>query len=81
MTAETPGHSGAKLIPVQVLRGLAAASVLFGHVQVEVGQKSDGFAPIDLDWGAGVDVFCVLSGLIMVISSQRMFGTPAVRPV
>lgn len=76
MTDQTLPDRGSKLIPVQVLRGLAAASVLFGHVQVEVSQKSVGFTPIAFDWGMGVDVFFVISGLIMVISSQRMFGAP-----
>lgn len=67
--------TGGKLIPVQALRGLAAASVLFGHVQVEVGHKGGTFVPVEAPWGIGVDVFFVISGLIMVISSQRMFGS------
>lgn len=75
MNAVVPRNTS-KLIPLQVLRGLAAASVLFGHVQVEVSQKSAGFTLVGHDWGMGVDVFFVISGLIMVISSQRLFGTP-----
>jgi peptidoglycan/LPS O-acetylase OafA/YrhL len=63
-----------KLIPIQSLRGIAALSVLFGHAQTEAGQMSASFAPVDFPWGAGVDLFFVVSGFVMVLSSERLFG-------
>lgn len=75
MTREPALAQTAKLLPIQVLRGLASASVLFDHVQVEVHQKCPSFTPIERPWGMGVDVFFVISGLIMVVSSRSLYGT------
>ncbi|WP_426024755.1 acyltransferase family protein [Brevundimonas sp. TSRC1-1] len=62
-----------KLLSIQVLRGIAAMSVLFGHAQTEAVQMSPEFSRINFAWGAGVDLFFVISGFIMVLSSQRLF--------
>jgi peptidoglycan/LPS O-acetylase OafA/YrhL len=65
----------------QVLRLVAAMMVLFGHVQHEVVElKLDPngafqiFEP--LPWKAGVDLFFVMSGFLMVFISWNRFGEP-----
>ncbi|MFK8252630.1 acyltransferase family protein [Ancylobacter terrae] len=69
------------LAPVQVLRFLAAAMVLFGHAQheaVEMGVvragSSFGFNPFE--WGSGVDIFFIVSGFIMYYLCHDAFGKP-----
>jgi exopolysaccharide production protein ExoZ len=67
------------LIEVQVLRAIAAAWVAITHAQhdaidlaVQTGHTFQAWNPIP--WNAGVDVFFVISGLIMVHSSHQLFG-------
>ena len=61
---------------VQVLRGLAAMAVLVAHAE---GMLLYGDVPVSLpnvEWGAfGVDVFFVVSGLVMALASVELFGT------
>ena len=64
---------------VQALRGAAAQMVVIGHSQSAaagiVTARGDHFARSTLmPWGAGVDLFFVLSGFIMVHASTRLFG-------
>jgi exopolysaccharide production protein ExoZ len=82
----TPHPGGAvpprhPLWSVQVLRGAAALMVVIGHSQSAVsnvlGAEGIAFARSTvLPWGAGVDLFFVISGFIMVRASARLFGTP-----
>ena len=69
-----------KLLHVQVLRALAALSVAMLHAQFDAGvvaqRTTGGFRPSEMfPWAAGVDVFFVISGFIMVHASGRLFGT------
>ena len=71
----------ATLTQVQVLRAVAAASVATSHAQhdaatleTQIGYSFQAWNPIP--WSAGVDVFFVISGLIMVHASQRLFAKP-----
>ncbi|MBN8939922.1 MAG: acyltransferase [Rhizobiales bacterium] len=66
---------------MQVLRAIAAASVAVRHAQHDAatlsqqnGHLFQAWNPIP--WSAGVDVFFVISGLIMVHASQQLFATP-----
>jgi exopolysaccharide production protein ExoZ len=68
-----------KLVPIQVLRAAAALAVAMLHAQYEAGllaaTSGRPFRPFDLlPWEAGVDVFFVISGFVMVFASRRMFG-------
>jgi exopolysaccharide production protein ExoZ len=71
----------AQISAIQVLRAAAALTVVVGHAQTEamVAAATAGapFAPLTLlPWGAGVDLFFVISGFIMVVSSERLFAAP-----
>ncbi len=66
---------------VQALRALAAISVAFVHIahdDIANGGDPDGvFAGITkfFPWDAGVDIFFVISGFVIVHASTRLFGS------
>ena len=69
------------LVQVQVLRALAAGAIALHHaqwdaetLQLRSGHSFQAWNPIP--WSAGVDIFFVISGLIMVHASQRLFAKP-----
>jgi peptidoglycan/LPS O-acetylase OafA/YrhL len=64
-----------RLANVQALRALAALLVVFVHLKVLGSQI--GIAPATLDFGnAGVDLFFVISGFIMVVTTRRSSTSP-----
>jgi peptidoglycan/LPS O-acetylase OafA/YrhL len=65
-----------RLVSLQALRALAALVVVATHVQVDlVARLGLPHALPDLHVGAiGVDVFFVISGFVMVTSSERLYG-------
>jgi exopolysaccharide production protein ExoZ len=70
-----------QLYGIQVLRALAALMVAVHHVQADAGflaaRAGLPFQPSHaLPWTAGVDLFFVISGFIMVHSSTGLFGRP-----
>ncbi len=73
-----------KLLLVQILRGAAALSIAALHAQHDAVALSaaTGAAwvpPLDLPWAAGVDVFFVISGFIMVHASLDLFHREGAR--
>lgn len=65
---------------IQVLRALAALMIVLSHAQNDVLREAvmNGltFTRFELlPWDSGVDLFFVISGFIMVYSSQRLFAT------
>ncbi|MBC7101626.1 MAG: acyltransferase [Parvibaculum sp.] len=62
---------------IQALRAFAALSVMIGHLFGELSKHGS----IDLDfigfpWAAGVDIFFVISGFVMVYTNYEHFGRP-----
>ncbi len=70
-----------KLIYVQVLRAIAALAVVMTHAQHDAQSVASKLnipfvASSVFPWGAGVDIFFVISGFIMVVSSSEFFEQP-----
>ena len=67
-----------KLDSVQLLRAIAASLVVIGHLIGAAVHKADLLGPFErphFAGGAGVDIFFLISGFIMVYTSGRMFGS------
>ncbi|HVA15770.1 MAG TPA: acyltransferase [Stellaceae bacterium] len=68
--SELPARGGAMLVNVQALRALAAFLVVFVHIDVLA--RLCGFPANSTAFGnAGVDLFFVISGLIMVVTTAE----------
>ena len=70
-----------KLPYIQVLRACAAQSIAILHAQYDAGlmaaQLGWQFQPFQaVPWAAGVDVFFVISGFIIVHASRSLFEAP-----
>jgi len=64
----------ANFLTIQALRAVAALLVVLLHAFETWGERVDPSAP-GVNWGsgaAGVDIFFVISGFVMVISSRRL---------
>ena len=63
------------LVSIQALRGIASLLVFWGHAINAVTSKVPAEFP-HLYGPFGVDLFFVISGFVMVYSSERLFGQP-----
>ena len=63
---------------IQILRAVAAGGVLVYHVSHELAERTGltGFLSDILVGAAGVDLFFVISGFVMVYASEALFGQP-----
>ncbi|MBV9537584.1 MAG: acyltransferase, partial [Acidisphaera sp.] len=66
---------------IRILRAVAALMVVLAHAQDDASHEAlkagATFARTHLlPWVAGVDLFFVISGFIMVHASERLFATP-----
>jgi exopolysaccharide production protein ExoZ len=73
-------NSTEPLISIQILRAIAALAVTIAHTHAEngwfalyLGHKDN--MPTLVTGAAGVDLFFVISGFVMVYSSAKMFGS------
>lgn len=65
---------------LQALRAVAAFSVALTHILYQALGMVPASKPVRalydfMPWGAGVDIFFVISGFVIVHSSRRLFGT------
>jgi exopolysaccharide production protein ExoZ len=75
-TGEAPRP--ASFLTIQALRAVAALLVVLFHAFETWGERIDPDAP-GVNWGngaAGVDIFFIISGFVMVISSRRLVNRP-----
>jgi peptidoglycan/LPS O-acetylase OafA/YrhL len=66
---------------VQALRAIAAFSVALTHILYDALGMAPGAGRVRdmyqaMPWGAGVDIFFVISGFVIVHSSRRLFTAP-----
>jgi exopolysaccharide production protein ExoZ len=74
VTAQAHERAPANFLTIQVLRAVAALLVVLLHAFETWGERVDPAAPgVNWDNGAaGVDIFFIISGFVMVISSRRL---------
>jgi peptidoglycan/LPS O-acetylase OafA/YrhL len=73
VTAQAHERAPANFLTIQALRAVAALLVVLLHAFETWGERVDPAAPgVNWDNGAaGVDIFFIISGFVMVISSRR----------
>ena len=79
MLADVASQSSRTISGIQFLRAFAATAVVAFHVRYDIinNISPPGALPASLDQGAaGVDLFFVISGFVMVYSSESLFGRP-----
>jgi exopolysaccharide production protein ExoZ len=74
VTAQAHERAPANFLTIQALRAVAALLVVLLHAFETWGERVDPAAPgVNWDNGAaGVDIFFIISGFVMVISSRRL---------
>lgn len=66
------------IVPIQYLRGIAALMVVYHHIAFQLIKRDSNFnLPISSIGAAGVDIFFIISGFVMWISTRTAKLTPA----
>jgi exopolysaccharide production protein ExoZ len=73
--SQSTRYDSSSLVSIQALRAIAALLVFWGHAINAVHLKIEADFP-HLYGPFGVDLFFVISGFVMVYSSERLFGQP-----
>jgi Acyltransferase family len=73
--SQSTRYESSPLVSIQALRAIAALLVFWGHAINAVHLKIEADFP-HLYGPFGVDLFFVISGFVMVYSSERLFGQP-----
>lgn len=76
--AASPAPVPATFLTIQALRAIAALMVVVFHALELWGDRIDPSAP-GVDWAngaAGVDIFFVISGFVMIMASRHLIGQP-----
>jgi peptidoglycan/LPS O-acetylase OafA/YrhL len=74
--AQSVGSNSPSLVSIQALRAVAALMVLVGHATTALIVEQKAALPNFSVGPFGVDLFFVISGFVMVYSSERLFGQP-----
>lgn len=75
-------RGSSRLVLVQALRAVAALFIVFVHAQFDARHfgGAEGFNPVrSLPWEAGVDIFFVISGFVIVHATRGAFGPDSAR--
>ena len=65
-----------QLISIQLLRAIAALTVVVGHTITEIHQVGVAYPDLPVNFGIGVDIFFVVSGFVMVLTGGKLAGRP-----
>jgi peptidoglycan/LPS O-acetylase OafA/YrhL len=72
-----PENPRDELLSIQALRGVAVLAVVLMHVaQYSLQRLGLSVVPLFDVGAAGVDLFFVISGFVIVYASERLFGRP-----
>jgi peptidoglycan/LPS O-acetylase OafA/YrhL len=71
------GNAAARsqLISIQLLRAIAALSVVVGHAITEIHQAGVSYPNLPVNFGIGVDIFFIVSGFVMVLTGGKLAGS------
>ncbi|SON55727.1 glucans biosynthesis protein [Hartmannibacter diazotrophicus] len=70
-------NTSRQLVSIQILRAFAALMVVIFHVTDNAFSQSLGTVPVFMIGNAGVDIFFVISGFVMYLSTRSPTITPA----
>nr|WP_272210084.1 acyltransferase [Marinicella sp. W31]MDC2875947.1 acyltransferase [Marinicella sp. W31] len=73
---QAKAKSQSQLISIQILRAVAALSVVTGHTINEIHQVGVPYPELPFNFGIGVDIFFIVSGFVMVLTSGKLVTRP-----